>query len=126
MADNIFVICVSIFFAYFLFIAIKAINISLDKAVEKKPVFVEIVSYSNQFSWYAGMILAQNKEEDKWKEEEKRSKQKKEFKRKKFIYEVEPQLTEEGWYKTIEDTSGPGVKGFIVPTDTILINNTNE
>ncbi len=60
---------------------------------------IKIVSCSNPFSWYSTLLKSK---EDK-------------------IFEVELELTEDGFYRTIEDVAGPGVKGLINPKDTELV-----
>ena len=62
---------------------------------------VKIVSCSNPFAWYSTLL--------KSKEEESK------------IFEVELKLTEDGFYRTIEDVAGPGVKGLINPKDTEIV-----
>lgn len=62
---------------------------------------IKIVSCSNPFSWYV-TILKSKDEESK-------------------IFEVESELTEDGFYRTVEDVAGPGVKGLINPKDTKIV-----
>ena len=60
-----------------------------------------IISCSNPFSWYSTLL--------KSKDEERK------------IFEVESKLTEDGFYRTIKDVAGPGVKGLINPKDTEIV-----
>lgn len=62
---------------------------------------IKIISCSNQFSWYAALL--------KSKDEESK------------IFEVESELTEDNFYRTIEDVAGPDVKGLINPKDIEIV-----
>ena len=60
---------------------------------------VKIVSCSNPFAWYSSLLKSKD---DK-------------------VFEVELKLTKDGFYRTIEDVAGPGVKGLINPKDTEVV-----
>lgn len=75
-----------------------------DEEVKKGPLRVEVIQCSNQSAWYAS--IAKIKEEDKKSER---------------IFEVESELTPDGYYRTIIDVAGNNVKGFIWPQDAKVI-----
>lgn len=99
---------------WFLWVAYHAIKISLDRAVERavadssnpRIVTVKIVKCSSQFFWYEKIA----NERDPKKEHTK-------------IFEVEGAYgeREDKLLRTVNDISGPGVKGFIHVEDVVLV-----
>jgi hypothetical protein len=114
--DKLFLIIMIPLTIWFLWIAYQSIKISLDEAVKRtfedsqnpRIVTVKIVKCSSQFYWY-GKIA---NERDPKKEKEK-------------IFDVEGAYgeREDKLLRTVNDISGPGVKGFIYVEDVILIEN---
>lgn len=106
-------VCIVVFLIMFKELGIYPFTATTKEEIADEkliPKQIKIIKSSNQFSWYAE--IAKIKDEDE-----------------KVVlkfYDIEPTLSEHGFYRTVTDVAGPNVKGFINVNDVEIISYDRE